>query len=383
MREKRMQEIIKEAEKLYEKLVSSIIEIPDFTIDYLPEEKAKGFVHGGFYEFTKYRKHFGSRLIFICLKNSEGQPFFIERLRMYSKEGPQGIERADDPIYLKGVSESIYIRIPEGSTIFDIGCGTGKYLKALKKRRLTILAMDISKELIEENKKSEELSHVNFFTGDCTDLSFLKDKEIDYVTGVNILNILYPEMVESLLEQLTRVASNGLFAFTLPARADMWSNDLLKMAEFDKERLNKAEYLEKASNNTFLGQMRFLMFIRKLCKEKGWRCRIFRFLDSITLKGTQFNKMIDARYLKSPENMILKLLEFPIRKAAYMQRLQEGSCHIYALGYGVEIFFDNEHASPIENAFYFDEEVELDKLSIRSELNDSIRYWNLSFEKLD
>src|SRR3990170_2372958 len=157
--------------------------------------------------------------------------------------------------------------------------------------------MDISKELIEENKKSKELSHVNFFTGDCTNLSFL-------------------------------------------------------------------------------------MFIKRLCKEKGWRYRIFRFLDSITLKGTQFNTMLDARYLKPPENAILKLLEFPIRKTAHMQRLQEGSCHIYALGYGLEIFFDNEHASHIENVFYFDEEVELDKLSILSELNDSIRYWDLSFEKL-
>ena len=266
--------------------------------------------------------------------------------------------------------------------MLDIGCGTGKYLKVLTKKGITILAIDASKELIQINKKTDKFNHVIFYTGDCTDLRFFKGKEIDYITGVNILNILHPEVVESLLTQAAGVANCGLFAFTLPARANIWSNWIPERALYSKDRLDNT-YIETSSNNTFLGQMRLLMFVGELCKKRGWGFRIFRFLDKIIMKEEDFRKTLDARYLKNPENSILKLLEFPVRKKMHVKEIPTGSYLVCSVGYELEIFFGREYLSPAGNVFYFDKEAVLDKCRIRSELNSSIRYWNLPFNQLD
>jgi len=382
MTKDRIHEIINAAEERYQLLISTIIEIQGYTLDNLPAEKAGECINRGLYEFTGYRKEFGGRLIFMCIKSTDGQTYFLERFRIYGKESPQGIERADDPSYINGVGDSVYSRIPEGSTILDIGCGTGKYLKVLKGKEMTVLAMDMSSELILEDREDEELNDFLFFPGDCVDLRFMKDKEIDYLTGVNILNVLYPEMVESLLEQGERVAvKGGLFAFTLPARADLWSDYSPELAGPLKEGLNRGsdEYLETASNQTFLGQMRLFSFVRNLCKGKGWRCRVFRFLDSSIMDGQAFNKTLDARHLKSGEDSLLKLLEFPIRRAKTTGVPPEGSYLVCSIGYGLEIYYGEESLPPIDEAHYFDDNVELEKLDIEIELSDSITCWNLPF----
>jgi len=378
MNEDRILAIVKEAEARYEQLISSVTEIPETTIDNLPPERANDFKDRGLYEFTEYRKLFDGRLIFICLKTTDGQAFFLERFRVYGKGSPQGIERADDPTYINGVGKSLYLRIPHGSTILDIGCGTGKYLKLLKGRGVAAMAMDMSRELIVEDRKSLELREVHFFPGDCADLRFLHDKEIEFLTGVNILNVLFPDVVESLLAQTARVARRGaMFAFTLPARADLWSD----MAEPLKEGpyRTSAEYIEMASNQTFLGQMKLFTFVRKVSKEKGWRCRIFRFLDRSIMDEPTFSKTLDAGYLKSGNDSLLKLLEFPVRLSGSTGVQPEGSVLVCAVGYGLEISFGGEALPPAEDVFYFDDRTEFEKLDIRSELRDSIKRWNLPF----
>lgn len=378
MNEDRILAIVKDAEARYERLISAVTEIPGITIDNLPLERANDFKDRGLYEFTEYRKLFGVRLIFICLKTADGQAFFLERFRIYGKESPQGIERADDPSYINGVGESLYLRIPQGSTILDIGCGTGKYLRLLNNRGMTVLAMDMSRELIVEDRKSLELRDVHFFPGDCADLSFLHDKEIEFLTGVNILNALFPDVVELLLAQAARVAKSGaLFAFTLPARADLWSD----LAEPLNEGLNSGsvEFIEMASNQTFLGQMKLFSFVRTLCIGKGWRCRIFRFLDRSTFDIATFNKTLDARHLKPGKDSLLKLLEFPVSFSESTGVQPEGSRLVCAVGYGLEILFGGETLPPAEEVFYFDDRTEFEKLEIRSELRDSIKCWNLPF----
>lgn len=379
MNEDRILVIEKEAEERYERLISSVIEVPDITLDKLPPERAKNFTDRGLYEFTEYRKVFGGRVIFTCLKTTDGQAFFLERFRIYGKESPQGIERATDPTYMNGVGKSLYLRIPEGSTILDMGCGTGTYLKALNRKRVTVLAMDMSRELIVEDRRSPELRDVHFFPGDCVDLRFIKDSEIDDLTGVNILNVLQPDMVESVLEQGARVARSGaLFAFTLPARADIWSEWAPEMAEGPNR--GSAEYIETASNQTFLGQMRLFSYVRNICKEKGWICRVFRFLDNNVFDTETFSRTLDAGYLKPGEDSILKLLEFPVRRIENTGVQPAGSYLVSACGYGLEIYFGGEALPPADEVFYFDENVDFDNLNISSELNDSIKLWNLPFK---
>ncbi len=381
MTEDRILEIINGAEECYDRLISAIVEVPEFTLDNLPKEKANACINRGLYEFTEYRKEFGGRLVFMCLKTPDGETYFLERFRIYGKDSPQGIERADDPSYMNGVGESLYLRIPQDSTILDIGCGTGKYLKVLNGKKMTTLAMDMSRELIVEDRKTLELKDVQFFPGDCVDLRFLKDKEIDYLTGVNILNVLYPEMLDSLLEQGARVAKGGLFAFTLPARADLWADYSPDLADPLKEGLNRGaeEHLEIASNQTFLGQMRLFSYVRNLCNEKGWKWRVFRFVDSSILDSIKFNKTLDARYLKEGEDSVLKLLEFPVRRAGNSEVPPEGSFLVCAIGYGLEVYFGEDELPSAEEVYYFNPDAQFERFEIRQELKESIARWNLPF----
>ena len=259
--------------------------------------------------------------------------------------------------------------------------GTGKYLKVMNGRNITTLAMDISKELIDEDRKSLDLKGVRFFPGDCLDLRFLKEKELDFLTGVNILNVLYPEMVESLLDQGARVAKGGLFAFTLPARADIWTEYSPDLEDHSGRGLKRGsdEYLEVASNQTFRGQMRLFSHVRRLCSEKGWKWRIFRFVDSSILDSFKFNKTLDVRYLKEGEDSLLKLLEFPVRRAGHSEVPPEGSFLVCAIGYGLEVYFGGDELPPAEEVSYFNADALFERFEIRQEQKESIARWNLPF----
>ncbi|MEK6817064.1 MAG: hypothetical protein AABY09_05595, partial [Nanoarchaeota archaeon] len=178
--------------------------------------------------------------------------------------------------------------------------------------------------------------------------------------------------------QAARVATSGaLFAFTLPARADLWSDFLEPL----KEGLDRGpEYIERASNQTFLGQMKLFTFVRKVCRENGWLCRIFRFLDRSIMDAPTFNKTLDARYLKQGKDSLLKLLEFPVWFSGSTGVQPEGSVLVCAVGYGIEVSFGGEALPPAEEVFYFDDKVDFERLDIRSELRDSTKRWNLPFE---
>ena len=77
--------------------------------------------------------------------------------------------------------------------------------------------------------------------------------------------------------------------------------------------------------------------------------------------------------------LCLKLLELPVRLSGFTGVQPEGSFLVCAVGYGLEISFGGEALEPAEGVFYFDDEMELEKLDIRSELKDSIKRWNLAF----
>ena len=186
----RIKEIAKEAETRYNWLMRSVIEVDDVTLDDLPKDRLRDFKPGRLYEFLPYRGEFGGRIIFECVKEGE-EVLFKERYRIYVSQGVYGIERRDSPAYMEGIGRAIYRRIPDGAVILDIGCGTAKYLKTINDSERTILAMDMSRDLIEENRREKGLDRVHFFPGDAVDLSYIRDAEIDYLTGINMLNVLH------------------------------------------------------------------------------------------------------------------------------------------------------------------------------------------------
>lgn len=395
MEESRIEEILREAEYRYNWLMNSVVGIKDYTLENLPQDHLADFKSGGLYEFLPYRRELGGQIIFKCIKDGE-RVYFDEKYRVYTKESFYGIERRDNLAYVGGIDKCIYSRTSEDSVILDIGCGTAKYLAPVNSSKRTILAMDMSRDVIEENKGIKELDRIHFFPGDALDLSYIKDAEVDYVTGINILNVVSPEDVVRILSQGYRIARRGLlFGFTLPAKCDFWTAIPKEQAERIERGANDPsapiEDRVLVAEQGFLGQMNLFGFVKNLCREWNWSCRVFRFLDRYIVDSDAFFKTDDSDYIGYGNNSILKILEYPSRPAANIKDVGEGNFLIHAIGYGMEVYFLSGEELKVcpesilgkgEGLYYFEDDCDFQSIKISHEINHSIDYWGLPFDKI-
>jgi len=105
-----------------------------------------------------------------------------------------------------------------GSSVLEVGAGTGRYSVALAKEGMDVTAV----ELVESNlavlrNNSEGVDHIRSFRGDATDLSRFGDQSFDVTLVLGPLYHLYePEDVHKAIDEAIRVTKKGgvlLFAF--------------------------------------------------------------------------------------------------------------------------------------------------------------------------
>ncbi len=357
--------------------------IPNITLGDLSPELMGRFEHGVLYEFLPYRQDPGGEILFECEKEGP-KTFFEERFRIYRGEDIRGIERREDPTYVDGLCQSLYIRTPGSSSILDMGCGSAKYLIPLNQTDREILAFDLSKEIIQENKAWKELDRISFFAGNALEQDFIPPQSFDYISAVNLLNVLGPENVLKILAEGSRIAKKGiLLGFTLPSQSDLWTTMTPELNQVVTEGIGNAsapeEIQEVAARQSFLGQMNMFRFLRETCEKKGWAARVFRFLDKTSVERSDFP---DSGMLYPEENAVLKFLEFPFRKISAVEELPKNKVHVHALGYGMEIAFtEKESLPPLPSLCYFQDKEDFQSRSIESEMNHMIDFWNLPFQK--
>ncbi|HHL40041.1 MAG TPA: class I SAM-dependent methyltransferase [Deltaproteobacteria bacterium] len=388
MDSQRIEEIRRSFEEALDDVLATVREVEKTTLEDLDEKRLEEFEDGGLYEFTRYRRLVGGRIIFRCIK-ADGKTFFNEKYRIYRKEDLYGIELRTNPSYLEAVGSSIYRRIPEGTVTLDLGCGSAKYLLAADSPERTVLAVDISGDLIEDNRKTAGLQNIHFMRGDMLNLNPVATGELDYITGVNILNVLGVDDVALLLSQALRTAREGmLFGFTLPSQADLWADipaDDFKLAMEGLNHPRDADPRERAlaAKYSFMGLMNLFSFVKAMAARKGWLLRIFRFLDSHSYDWDDFLDTEDADYIGHGNNALFKFLEYPYRRAARLDSVAEGRALVHAVGYGVEVYFRPERAlPPAPEVRYLADDTPLQELTVEKEMNASIDDWKLPFEKI-
>lgn len=105
-----------------------------------------------------------------------------------------------------------------GSSVLEVGAGTGRYSVALAKEGMDVTAV----ELVESNlavlrKNSEGVERIQSFRGDAVDLSRFGDQSFDVTLVLGPLYHLYePEDVHKAIDEAIRVTKKGgvlLFAF--------------------------------------------------------------------------------------------------------------------------------------------------------------------------
>lgn len=106
-----------------------------------------------------------------------------------------------------------YCKPKTGYKILEIGCGDGEFTNRLAKLRTSIIATDITPEVIKRAKKLKKFKKIKFYVDNAEKMKF-KDESFDIVCGISILHhIDYKKTVK----EINRVLKpNGQAFFTEP-----------------------------------------------------------------------------------------------------------------------------------------------------------------------
>jgi len=114
------------------------------------------------------------------------------------------------PLVLDGLTEQM-ASVFEGGRVLDAGVGTGRYAHALGDRDLTIVGLDVSRNML---GRARERGLSRLVRGDLTTLPF-RDRAFDHTIAIHILHLV-PDW-RAMIREVTRVTS-GYFASTLETR---------------------------------------------------------------------------------------------------------------------------------------------------------------------
>lgn len=114
--------------------------------------------------------------------------------------------------------------LPKGSSVLDLGCGTGEVAEFLSGKAYRVTGIDLNIEAISQNKS--KTTKVNYILGDVTvSLPFLSQSFDAIVISFLLVNIISPIIREKLVSELTRVLKPGAY---------IWLNEGLVSEDYIK-----------------------------------------------------------------------------------------------------------------------------------------------------
>ncbi|NMG08422.1 class I SAM-dependent methyltransferase [Brasilonema sp. UFV-L1] len=151
------------------------------------------------------------------------------------------------------------LNLPKGSTIADIGAGTGSYSLALANQGFSVNAIEPSPVM---QKQAVEHPQVKWFTGYAEDLP-LADNSVDAV--ISILTIHHFSNLEKSFQEMHRVVRNGaivLLTFDIRLAQKIWLYDYFPFLWQDASRflpLNELANLIQANTKRHVEIIPFLL----------------------------------------------------------------------------------------------------------------------------
>ena len=110
--------------------------------------------------------------------------------------------------------------IEEGSSVIDIGCGTGRFIFRVAERAEKAIGIDLSIKNINyanKLKNKRNIENVNFIHADALHLSGLYNKKFDYAIVSYVIHEIDLPIRIPLLNELKRIANNIIIAdFAIP-----------------------------------------------------------------------------------------------------------------------------------------------------------------------
>jgi ubiquinone/menaquinone biosynthesis C-methylase UbiE len=109
---------------------------------------------------------------------------------------------------LEEARQTIVNIIPEGTSVLDIGCGTGEFCFELcRQKHCKVVGLDLSLKMIRFAEERNTYSDVTFIHGDSTDLSIYPDRSFDFAVMLVFIHELDGEQQKQALSEPLRVAN--------------------------------------------------------------------------------------------------------------------------------------------------------------------------------
>ena len=98
--------------------------------------------------------------------------------------------------------------VPSASnaSVLEIGCGLGRFSRALSKRFRSVIAVDVADEMIRQAKElssEEQYANLNFYTTDGTSLSLIESESVDFVFSYEVFQ--YMPSLKVILNNFTEI----------------------------------------------------------------------------------------------------------------------------------------------------------------------------------
>ena len=133
--------------------------------------------------------------------------------------------------------------IQPNSRILDVGCGTGRYSTALSERALSITGIDLSPKMIaygKEKIEKAEIKNVDLICGDWSEIDILENG------FENSFDLVFAHMTPAVsdaktFEKMIRCSKNYGIMFKPTRRTDEISDEIMKIAEIDRNTIGRDE----------------------------------------------------------------------------------------------------------------------------------------------
>jgi len=136
---------------------------------------------------------------------------------------------------LKDVRDIIIEQIEAGSTVVDIGCGTGSLSFALTEKCKSVTGVELSSKMVEHAKRRQQANgnnNVNFIHGDATSLPHFQNQKFDYLIISMALHEMPPNLRIKVLNEAKRIAKKIIVADYIVPQPVSFAGIITRIVEF-------------------------------------------------------------------------------------------------------------------------------------------------------
>ena len=122
-----------------------------------------------------------------------------------------------DPL-IRPARQILIDHIPAGSSVLDVGCGTGLLCFGLKREKgCEVVGIDLSTRMLEYAMSINSYEDVKFLHQDATNMKDIQNDSFDYVILLNVIHELWSHEQLSVIKESMRVGRNvAIFDSNVP-----------------------------------------------------------------------------------------------------------------------------------------------------------------------